>query len=49
MDDERHWFEKFTLYMERNIKGVQVGNVLYHGPKEVLTELNLTFWEQQYA
>lgn len=25
MDDERHWFEKFTLYMERNIKGVQYG------------------------
>jgi len=27
MDDEQHWFEKFTLCMERNIKGVQVGGV----------------------
>lgn len=25
MDDERHWFEKYTLFMERNIKGVQYG------------------------
>jgi hypothetical protein len=25
MDDERHWSEKFTLYMERNMKVVQCG------------------------
>jgi len=42
MDDERHWFEKFTLYMERNIKGVQVGNVKCNRLMEVLTEPNLT-------
>lgn len=25
MDDERHWFENFTSYMEKNIRGVQYG------------------------
>lgn len=29
MDNERHWFEEYTVLVERNIKGVQVHNGLW--------------------
>ncbi|XP_021936330.1 uncharacterized protein LOC110837942 isoform X2 [Zootermopsis nevadensis] len=35
MDDERHWFEKFSVCMERNIRGVQLKK--FTSPREIPT------------